>query len=164
MKNLTIIDKPYDDEKLKFNNDTGRYELTLAFLKDEFGPVYGNDKVAERRIKLNSRVVYTYINFHVANCNRYIVNFLLHRTEEGRKFLLEILKEQQYADIQTGYNDLLYQPAISFSGNNDKDRNEVRKNSLCIAAEEVFQNSPLYFGVNISFQGQFPYLYYLLAK
>jgi hypothetical protein len=163
MNNLTKIEKPYSDNKLVFNQTTGRYELALQFLKDEFGSAYKDDHEAERRIKLNSRVVYTYINLHIANPNRFVVNFLLHRTEEGRKFLIDLLKEQQYADMQTGYNDMLYQPAISFTGQ-DKDRNQIRQNALCVAAEEIWQNSPAYFGVNIGYIGQLPPYYYMLAR
>lgn len=163
MKQLTLIDEPYDDDKLEFNTDTGRYQLTLQALKNEFDETYRNDEEAKRRIKLNTRVVYTYINLHTASFNRLVVTFLLHKTEEGRAFLYELLKEQIYADIQTGYNDLLYNPAVSFTGQ-DKDRNEIRKNALCVAAEDIFINSTLYFGINIGYQGQFPPYYFLLVR
>lgn len=162
MKTLTIIKEPYSDSKLDYNKNTGRYELTLAYLKDEFGPCYADDGIALQRIKLNSRVVYNYINLHTASFNRAVVNFLLTRTEEGRKFLLDILKEQQYADIQTGYNDLPYTPAISFNGQ-DKDRQEIRKNTLCLAAEDIFLSSVDYFGLNIGYLGQFPAFYFNLV-
>ena len=109
MKNLTIIEKPYNDNNLVFDENTGRYELTLEYLKNENGGnVYADDETAKRRIKLNSRVVYKYIETHVANANRSVVSFLLHKTQEGRKFLFNILSEQQFADIATGYNDLTY--------------------------------------------------------
>ena len=163
MITLNVISKPIDDDKLVFNPDTGRYELTLQYLKDEFGESYKNDGVAKRRIKLNSQVVYYYINVHVASWNREVVNFLLHRTLEGRKFLLELLSAQIYADLQTGYNDTLFMPAINFNGQ-DKDRNAIRQNSLCVAAEDIYQNSDVYFGVRISYQGQFPQAYFLLLR
>ena len=161
---LTVIDRPYDDDRLFFNEETQRYELTFAFLKNEYGSAYKDDNEAKRRIKLNSRVIYSYINIHTAEFNRHVVNFLLHKTEQGRQFLFELLNEQQYADMQTGYNDLMYNPAVSFGGSKDVDRNEIRRNTLCVGAEEVFQSSPRYFGFNIGYLGQYPPFVYLLAR
>ena len=85
------------------------------------------------------------------------------KTQEGRKFLFNILSEQQFADIATGYNDLTYSPAVSFTGQ-DKDRNEIKRNALCVAAEDVFQASSEYFGLNIGYLGPFPSWVYLYLR
>lgn len=162
MKNLKIINH-YDDDNLKFNETTGRYELTIAYCKDNFESTFKTDKILARRIKLNSQVVYNYIALHVALVNKPVVAFLLNRTQEGRDFLLEILSAQMYADIQTGYNDLMFQPAVNFAGQ-DKDRQAIRQNALCVAAEQAFEESDNYFGVRISYQGQFPYPYFLFVR
>lgn len=162
MKELNVISKPYDDDNLVFNESTGRYELTLQYLKDNFGSSYKNDGEAKRRIKLNSQVVYYYINLHTASYNRQVVNFLLHKTKQGREFLKEILSAQIYADLQSGYNDLIFNPAVSFTGQ-DKDRNEIRRNSLCVAAEDIFTSSEAYFGINIGYLGCFPAIFYTWA-
>ena len=163
MKELNVISKPYNDDNLVFNDKTGRYELTLQYLKDHFDSSYKNDGEAQRRIKLNSQVVYYYINLHTASTNRQVVNFLLNKTEQGRAFLLEILSAQIYADLQTGYNDLMYNPAVSFTGQ-DKDRNEIRRNALCVAAEDVFNSSDAYFGFPIGYQGILPAIFYVWAN
>lgn len=163
MKELRVIPNPRDDDNLHYNKDTGRYELTLAYLKDNFGESYKSDEVAKRRIKLNSQVCYYYINVHVASWNRAIVNFLLHRTEEGREFLKEFLAAQQYADLQTACNDVMFMPSINFNGQ-DKDRNAIKQNSVCVAAEDVFDNSDTYFGLRLGYQGQFPPYLYLYLK
>lgn len=162
MRSLTIISH-YDDNNLKWNEKTGRYELTPQYCKDNFDDTYKDDKVLERRIKLNSQVVYNYFNLHCATVNKPVISFLLNRTKEGRDFLLEVLAAQQYADIQTGYNDLLFQPAINFNGQ-DKDRTQLRLNSLCVAAEQVIEDSDSYFGVRITFQGQFPWPYFVFIR
>lgn len=162
MKNLTII-KPKDDDNLKFNPNTGRYELTLEYCKNNFDATFKNDQILQRRIKLNTQVVYTYINLHVASVNKGVVAFLLHRTQEGRDFLLELLSAQMYADIQTGYNDLLYQPAVNFNGQ-DKDRNQIKTNALCVAAEQVFEESDNFFGIRIGYQGQFPTQLFIFVR
>lgn len=162
MKQLTFI-QPYSDSKLKFNETTGYYELTKEYCNDQFGSCYGSDGTLISRIKLNSRVVYNFIRLHVATVNRPVVEFLLKRTKEGREFILELLSAQQYADIQTGYNDLLYQPAVNFNGQ-DKDRAAIKQNSLCVAAEQVFDTSDSYFGIRLNYQGQFPPQLFLLAR
>lgn len=158
-KTLDLISKPYDDDSLVFNETTGRYELTIQYLKNEFDTGYRTDGEAKRRIKLNSQVVYYYINLHTASYNRQVVNFLLHKTKQGREFLKEILSAQIYADLQSGYNDLIFNPAVSFTGQ-DKDRNEIRRNSLCVAAEDIFTSSEAYFGINIGYLGYFPAIFY----
>ena len=48
----------YDDDKLRFNDKTGRYELTVEYCKDEFDANFKDDRKLEKRIKLNSQVVY----------------------------------------------------------------------------------------------------------
>ena len=106
MRNLKII-TPYNDDELSFNNETSRYELTPQYCKDNFEANFRNDNILAKRIALNSRVIYNYIITHCALVNRSVVMFLLHRTEQGRKFLTEILTAQMYADIETGYNDIL---------------------------------------------------------
>ena len=162
MKNLTIIN-PYDDDNLIYNKESGRYELTPQYCKDNFETTFKDDNTLKRRIKRNSQVCYNFIRLHGALVNRPIINFFLNKTQEGRDFLLEILAAQMYADIETGYNDLMFQPAINFNGQ-DKDRNAIRQNMLCVAAEEIYEASDDYFGIRISYQGQFPYQYFLYAK
>lgn len=162
MRSITIINH-YDDDNLKWNPKTARYELTPQYCKDTFESTYKDDQTLKRRIKLNSQVVYNYINIHVATVNKPVVFFLLNRTQEGRDFLLELLSAQQYADIQTGYNDLMFQPAISFTGQ-DKDRLAIKQNALCVAAEQILDESDSYFGVRITYQGQFPWQYFIFVR
>lgn len=162
MRSLKIISH-HDDDNLFYNEKTGRYELTIQYCKDNFDSTFKDDAVLKRRIKLNSQVVYNYIALHVATVNKPVVAFLLNKTQEGRDFLLELLSAQMYADIQTGYNDLLFQPAVNFTGQ-DKDRNAIRQNALCLGAEQVFEESDNYFGVRISYQGQFPWPYFAFVR
>jgi len=163
MKKFKII-KPHDDKKLKFNQITGRYELTVEYCKNEFDSTFKDDATLKRRIKLNTQNVYSYLNINIATVNKTVVWYLLHNTQEGREFLLELLSAQMYADIQTGYNDLLYQPPVSYTSGNDKDRAVVKQNLLCPAAEQIYEGSDAYFGIRIGYQGQFPYPYYFLVK
>lgn len=153
----------YDDDKLRFNDKTGRYELTVEYCKDEFDANFKGDRKLEKRIKLNSQVVYNYIALRAATVNKPVIAFLLERTQEGRDFLLELLSAQMYADIQTGYNDLAFQPAINFTGN-DKDRTAIKQNTLCVAAEQILNESDSYLGVRLTYQGQFPQAYFIFVR
>lgn len=162
MKNLTVINH-YDDKDLVWSEKTGRYELTPEYCKDNFESTFKSDAVLKRRISLNSRIVYNYILTHGATVNKPVVSFLLDRTQEGRNFLLELLSAQMYADIQTGYNDLLYQPPINYNGN-DKDREMVKNNQLCPAAELIYEESDTYLGVRLGYQGQYPWPLFVLLR
>lgn len=163
MRNLTIIHL-YDDNNLHFNQDTNQYELTIQYCKDNYETTFKNDGTLLRRIKLNSQVVYNFIKSRVAQVNKPVVDFLLHRTEQGRKLLLEMLDAQMYADITTGYNDLMFQPTITFGQGQDKDRTNVNLNAVCPACEQVFNNSDSLFGIRLSYQGQFPASYFIFIK
>lgn len=162
MKNLTLIN-PYSDNSLTYNEFNQRYELTKEYCKNEFANTFADDGILERRIKLNTRIVYNYIDKHIATVNKNVVDFLLNKTEEGRKFILELLSQQMYADIETGYNDLGYQPNINFSGQ-DKDRKMIQESALCVAAEDVFYNSDIYFGIRLDYRMVFPYQYFMLLN
>lgn len=163
MKSINILSYPYDDEKLKFNERTSRYELTVQFCKEQFDSTFKDDAILERRIKLNTQTVYNFIYSRVASVNKPVVSFLLNRSVEGREFILELLTAQMYADVQTGYNDLLYQPAVNFNGQ-DKDRMNIQLNAVCVATEQIFNSSDNYFGIRLAYQAQFPYAYFLLVR
>lgn len=163
MKALTII-QPSPDDDLVWNDESQRYELTVAYCKNNFDVTFKNDEELKRRIRKNTRTVYSYINLHTATVNKPVVDFLLKRTKEGRAFIKELLSVQMEADSQTGYNDISLTPAISFTGGQDKDRNQIRANAICVAAEDLFINSNEYFGVRLGFMAQFPPQYFILAR
>ena len=48
---ITVIQKPISDEVMKFNEMSGRYELTIEYVKDNFAITFQNDKVLKERIK-----------------------------------------------------------------------------------------------------------------
>lgn len=153
---FTILTEPYDDDSLTFNTETARYELTKQYCKDNFEITFKNDGVLSRRIKRNSRVVYYYLYLHSHSNNYSVVNFFLHRTEEGRKYLLNVLTEQMEADLETGYNDIGKQPAINFANGQVLDRNEIQRNIVSVDTENVIYNSAIYLGFNLISQATLP--------
>ena len=155
MENLTFT-QPRTDEFLKWNDESQRYELTLQFVKNELEVHYADDAVLERRIKKNSRKIYNYIKYHSYSGNSYYIDVLLNKTEEGRKFLKDVLLEQLEADNETGFNDLSSQPAVNISSGQVIDRDELQRNQISVDTEQIIESSARYFGINICLMAPFP--------
>lgn len=162
--NLTILTEPYDDENLKFNNDTGLYELTLAYVKSQFDDNFVNDGVLQKRISKNSRKIYNFINNHSHSGNLGVVRFCLNRTEEGRKFLLEILSEQMEADLESGFNDISNQPAINFASGQVIPREQLVLNQVSVDTEQLIYANGRYFGFNLISMALLPTTVFLAVQ
>jgi len=163
MNRLHII-SPYNDKALILNKETGRYELTLAFVKANFDTTFQNDGVLQKRITKNSRKIYNYLFSHSYSYNNRVVSFCLDRTEEGRKFILDILSEQMEADLDSGFNNLSSTPAINVSNGQTIDRNELYRNQISVDTEQIIDRSTDYFGFNLMYQSLFPANYFLLVQ
>lgn len=164
MKKLTPI-KPYTDSKLEWDEDEGQYYLTFEYCNKHYDHNFADDDILKRRIVKNSDTIYNYIKAHVNSRNLPIVTALLYRTEEGRKFIFDLLKTQFAADVETGYNDLGKTPAINVSNGQIIDRMQLYINQVTIETEQIFDNSVVCFGINLSYQGVFPaYYYYFLGR
>lgn len=160
MKNLIILEQPQNDEILEWNVNTGRYQLTLQYVKSLRDVLpYRTDRMAQQRIKQTSLRVYNYIVNHSNSANRPVIDFLLNKTENGRKFLIEVLTSQMEADMEYGYNDLMVRPALNSATNQMLDRDEIRLNSISLETEEIINDSVGYFGFNLCVL--MPYNWYL---
>ena len=163
MRRLTPT-QPRDDDKLVWNADRGEYELNFEYCKREFDQTFQDDDTLKRRIKKNSRTVYRFIDNRVNQYNRPIVVALLSRTEEGRKFIFELLSTQFESDVDSGYNDLTGISAVNVANGQIIPREEIQRNTVSVATEQVWDNSQAYLGINIGYQGQFPPYYYLFIR
>ena len=163
MNKITII-KPYDDESLKYDQSLNRYLLTFEYCKNNFDANFRDDGVLERRIKKNTRNVYNFIYSRVATVNKPVVEFLLTRTKEGRKFILDILSAQMEADVESGYNDLTDFSPINLSKGSVLPREEFKRNQVTVQVEQIFDNSDNYFGVRIGYLGMFPWWLFQLVR
>ena len=164
MENKIIFKNHYNDDSLTFNEGTQRYELTIQYVKENFDPHFRDDETLLKRISKTSRKVYEFIYSRGNSHNKEVITFLLNETENGRKFLIEVLSAQMESDILTGANDIGLTPAINFQTGRVIDRNEIKKNLLCVDAEEIIQASAGVFGISIIYMGVFPYGYFLMAK
>lgn len=164
MKKLTPT-KPYTDSKLEWSEEDGRYYLTLEYCNKEYDHNFKDDDILKKRIRKNSKNIYNYIRYHTNSRNIPIVTALLYRTEEGRNFIFDLLSTQFEADVETGFNDIGDVTPIDVSSGQIMDRNEIRRNLISVATEEIYDNSVNYFGINLSYQGVFPaYYYYFLGR
>lgn len=155
MENLKFI-QPYSDEFLTWNSKTNKYELTMSFVREELEINFKDDGVLEKRLKRNSKIVYSYLknNTYVGNITD--METLLNKTEQGREFLKEVLLEQFDADNDTGYNDLTKQPAINLATGQVMDRNELIRNQIAVSTEQLIDNNAQYFGFNICVMFRYP--------
>lgn len=163
MKRLTSI-KPYNDEKMIWNDTTKEYELSFEFCKKEYPQNFADDDILKQRIKKNSRAIYRFIYSRIKQFNRPVVEVLLSRSEEGRNFIFELLRTQFESDVDSGYNDLTNVSAINVANNQILPREEIYRNRVSVATEEVWDNSFTYFGFNIGYQGNFPNYFFLMAR
>ena len=160
MKQLHKI-TPYSDEKLKWNEETQQYELTLEYCKNLFDDTFADDEVYKKRIKKNTRKIYRFITNRTYSRNRPVVKNVINKTQEGRDFILELLTTQMDADVQTGFNDLSEVPAVNVSNGQIIDRNELYRNQVSVDTEQIFDDSDAYFGFRIGYQAAFPPIYFV---
>ena len=150
------FETPYDDENLIFDQDM--YVLTLTAVKKEFDNPFNDDGILEKRLKKNSRKIYNYIHHRGHSKNRFVVDKLLNHTKEGREFIFKVLMAEIEADLESGYNDTSIIPSVNSSNGQIIERNELRRNQICIDAEQLIEDSSSIFGVNLVYQGIYPQL------
>lgn len=139
--NVLKFVKPYDDDALKFDKVNDRYELTISYTTNLVQNPYTDTSEMERRIKLNSMIVYNYIYNHGNTCNKKYTRFILNHTIQGRKFILQCLESQIIADSKSGLNDLGSENLVDMASGNVIDREKIRENLVSVNTEELIVNS-----------------------
>lgn len=147
----------YDDEKMRFDQDLNMYVLTRAEVKEKLEDTVQDDAKLDRRIVKNSRAVYNYIHAVGHSANRPFVDFLINRTEEGRKLIYEALLTQMEADLENGYNSLLNEPRIDLRSNQVIDEGAFVSSQVTVATRQILEGAPGTLGLNILCQSQYPY-------
>ena len=165
MKQLIIKKDSIDENVLQWNSNTNRWQLTLQYVRTLRDPIpYKNDAITEQRIKQNSIRVYQYIVAHSHTVNRQVIDFLLNKTENGQRFLIQALTAQMEADMDYGYNDLFVRPVINAQTGQEGDRDNFRKNAISLECESVIDDSASFFGFNILYMSAFPWQLFALAR
>ena len=156
--NLNVI-TPTSDNKLSWNEDLQRYELTIEYFKSLFGNNFHDDQTLLNRLKKNSRKVYNFIRYRGYAQNWKVTEFLINRTQEGRNFILAALTEQMEADAESGFNDLSSIPAVNAANGQVLDREQLYANQVSVDTEQIIENSSTYFGVCIVSRTLYPWDY-----
>ena len=156
--------KPYNDEKLVWNEQTNRYELTIEYVSNLFDNTFKDTGVLAKRITKNSRKIYNFIYARANSHNKEIIDFVLNNSENGRNFLIAVLTEQIEADLETGFNDLSSIPAVNTATGQVIDRNQLVLNQISVDAEQIVQSSANYFGFSIIYTAPLPYYYFLFFR
>ena len=149
--NYTIFKKPKDDKNMVYDAEIGLYKLTMSYAKNNFEITYRDDNVLERRLKKISRATHTYLMWKSAPENRQIVDFFLHRTEQGRNFVKAVLTSALEADLESGYYSLSQQAPINI------ERDKQRENRVDVQTEDIINDSESYFGFNMFVSFPFPF-------
>ena len=147
----------YDDEKMRFDQELNMYVLTRAEVKEKLEDTIQDDAKLDRRIVKNSRAVYNYVHAIGHSANKPFVDFLINRTEEGRKLIYEALLTQMEADLENGYNSLLNEPRIDLRSNQVIDEGAFVSSQVTIATRQILEEAPGTLGFNILCQSQYPY-------
>ena len=163
MNRLNKIE-PYSDDKLTWNDKTNQYELAFEFCKEEYPQNFRDDDTLKQRIKKNSKTVYNFMLSRINSYNRYLALSMLSNTEEGRNFVFEMLRTQFDSDVDSGYKDLGMSPAVNLSNGQIIPREELQRNLVSVATEQVWDNNQAYFGINLGYQAQFPTYYFLFLR
>lgn len=163
---LKITKNSIDEKKIQWNPDIQRWELTLEYVKTLVDACpYKTDSVAKRRIAKTSVRIYNWIIRNSASVNRQVIDFLLNKTENGQRFLIEVLAAQMEADMEYGYNDLVVRPVINAQNNNNGNRDEIILNAISMEAELLIADCSLkYFGFNICYMDALPWYLFDLAR
>ena len=155
MKKLHAI-TPYSDDSLTYDENSGRYFLTVEFCKENYEFTLKNDHILQKEIERNTNNVYDFITSRVNTNNMELVNHLLSSTKEGREFILKLLDYQMEANMESGFNSTGKIPLINASNGQVIPREEVARNQVSVEVERLLLNSNNYLGVNIFYQGIFP--------
>lgn len=142
--------QPYSDEKMLYNEETKQYELTLSWVKANFGNPYTDDNVLEQRIKRNTRKVYNYIFSRSFSGNRKAITAIINHTEEYRQFIYDALFSQMESDIASGYND-----QDLYVAKTKDDRELQQLNQVSVSTENILKSSMGYGGINILYAAMF---------
>ena len=148
----------YNDDKLVWNDETGHYELSFQYAKTHYDIHFKDDLTLRHRLTRNSRKIYNVVYARVNTFNKKILDYVLNHTEEGRKWVFDLLSEQFYSDNETGYNDLSNMPAINFANGQVIDRRYLIENQISVDTEQILDRSANYFGFNVLYSAPLPYI------
>ena len=134
--------KPYSDDYLTYNENTGRYVLTTKNLLENYGidlDSSANNVGAQGILNMVSISIYNFIHKH--NFNNEMQDYMIASTEKGRKIINDAMCMQFMYIRQAGY--------LSRSTDKDKRAMAIDEDAKEILSQVIpeFGCSVLYCGV-----------------
>ena len=138
-----------EDEKEDFSwalalDDSERLEIATRLVSDLWSAAHDGSPFPRM-----DRTVYNYIHAIGHSANRPFVDFLINRTEEGRKLIYEALLTQMEADLENGYNSLLNEPRIDLRSNQVIEEGAFVSSQVTVATRQILEEAPGTLGINI---------------
>lgn len=161
---MLTITKPYDDDLLIYDTKTKRYLLAIAGVKNEHTITFQDDGILEKRIKLNSQLIYSYIYAFGFSGNRKVVEWLINNTEEGRSFIYDALNAQMESDLATGLNSLSFQPTVNPKTGQVMPLDSVIKGLISPMSMLVINDSVGYLGINLLYPAKYTQEIFILYR
>jgi hypothetical protein len=126
---------------MTYDLNNHRYVLKAQYCSEiaNLSEVYADQSAIDKTLKSISRTIYNWIYSRIPVCNKNYIEYLLAKHEDCIRALYEAMLAQLEADISSGYNDIKNQSAINFSTGMHLDREEIRKNLVCIEAQNILE-------------------------
>lgn len=121
-----------------------RWVLDISEIKPMF-PDARSDAELTRKCGSYSRVIYNYLWRKVATYNRSFVEWLVSCTDEGKRIILDALKEQAEADAESGLNSVRLASRVDLSNGTIID-GDLLDASIAPMAKEIIENAKVSLG------------------
>ncbi len=127
-----------------YDSTNHRWVLDISEIKPMF-PDARSDEELTRKCASYSRLIYNYLWKKVATYNRSFVEWLISCTEEGKRSVLDALKEQAEADAESGVNSLRLASKVDLS-NGNVIKEDLLDASIAPMAKEIIENAKVSVG------------------
>lgn len=127
---------------MNYDKDNHRYVLVAKNCSDiaNLSEVYSDFNTIEKTLKSISRTIYNWIYSRVPFSNKNYIEYLLATHKDCIRVIYGAMIAQLEADIASGYNDIKNQPAINFQTGMNVGRDEIKKNLVCIEAQNILES------------------------
>lgn len=127
---------------MTYDKATHRFTLIPQYCSDiaNLSEVYADQNSIQKTLNSISRTIYNWIYSRVPVSNKNYIEYLLAKHPDCILAVYEAMKSQLEADVSSGYNDIKNQPAINFQTGMNIDRNDIKRNLVCIEAQNILES------------------------
>lgn len=119
-----------------------RYTLIAQYCSDiaNLSDVYADQNSIQKTLNSISRTIYNWIYSRIPLRNKDYVEYLLAKHDDCIRAVYDAMRAQLEADISSGYNDIKNQPALNFATGMNIGREEIKKNLVCVEAQNILES------------------------